>query len=338
MTIIRWGMIGCGSVTEHKSGPAYQQVEGFALHGVFNRTLAKAEHYAARHAVPHVFASAKALIHSPDIDAVYIATPPDNHEAYALKVARAGKPCCIEKPMAPDHAACLRIRDAFADQGLPLFVAYYRRSLPRFRQIKSWLDDGAIGTVRHVHWSLTKPATSFDLSDSNWRVDAAVAPGGYFDDLASHGLDLFCWLFGEVTDVAGFAINQQGRYSAADAVTGCWLHETGVTGSGSWNFGAAERQDRVEITGQHRPHYLLDLRRGTAAAIARRRNGRTRHRPPVGGPVFPRCGDARAPCRAWTTPLDRRKRGSHHLDDGSDIVAAVKRAFRFDEPPPVTDK
>lgn len=249
MTIIRWGMIGCGSVTEHKSGPAYQQVEGFALHGVFNRTLAKAEHYAARHAVPHVFASAKALIHSPDIDAVYIATPPDNHEAYALEVARAGKPCCIEKPMAPDHAACLRIRDAFADQGLPLFVAYYRRSLPRFRQIKSWLDDGAIGTVRHVHWSLTKPATSFDLSDTNWRVDAAVAPGGYFDDLASHGLDLFCWLFGEVTDVAGFAINQQGRYSAADAVTGCWLHESGVTGSGSWNFGAAERQDRVEITG-----------------------------------------------------------------------------------------
>jgi len=249
MTMIRWGMIGCGDVTERKSAPAYQQVEGFVLQGLFNRTRAKAEDYAARHGIPHIYDSAAALIDAPDIDAVYIATPPDSHEAYAIEVARAGKACCIEKPMAPDHAACVRIRDAFADRGLPLFIAYYRRSLPRFRQVKSWLDDGAIGTVRHVHWTLTKPAHPDDLSEANWRVDAAVAPGGYFDDLASHGLDLFCWLFGEVADVAGFAVNQQGRYRAADAVTGCWLHKGGVTGSGSWNFGAAERQDRAEIIG-----------------------------------------------------------------------------------------
>lgn len=249
MTVIRWGMIGCGSVTERKSAPAYQQVEGFTLHGVFNRTRAKAEDYAARHGAARVFDSAAALIDDPDIDAVYIATPPDSHEAYALDVARAGKPCCIEKPMAPDHEACVRIRDAFADRALPLFIAYYRRALPRFRQVRAWLDEGAIGQIRHVHWALTKPASPVDLSGTNWRVDAAIAPGGYFDDLASHGLDLFCWLFGDVADVAGFAVNQQGRYSAADAVTGCWLHARGVTGSGSWNFGAADRQDRVEITG-----------------------------------------------------------------------------------------
>ena len=249
MTLVRCGMIGCGDVTERKSAPAYRQVDGFTLHGVFNRTRAKAEDYAARHGVPQVYDSAAALIHAPDIDAVYIATPPDSHEAYALEIARAGKPCCIEKPMAPDHAACVRIRDAFAARELPLFIAYYRRSLPRFQQVKAWIDDGAIGTVRHVHWTLTKPASPTDLSDANWRVDAAIAPGGYFDDLASHGLDLFCWLLGDVQDVAGFAVNQQGRYGAADAVTGCWLHKGGVTGSGSWNFGAAGRQDRVEITG-----------------------------------------------------------------------------------------
>ncbi|HEV7312408.1 Gfo/Idh/MocA family oxidoreductase [Sphingopyxis sp.] len=249
MTVIRWGMIGCGNVTERKSAPAYQQVDGFALHGIFNRTRAKAEGYAARHGVPRIFDSAADLIHAPDIDAVYIATPPDSHEAYAIEVARADKPCCIEKPIAPDHAACVRIRDAFAERGVPLFVAYYRRSLPRFRQVQSWIDEGAIGTVRHIHWTLTKPAGPADLSQDNWRVDANIAPGGYFDDLASHGLDLFCWLFGEVEEVAGFAVNQQGRYGAADAVTGCWLHKGGVTGSGSWNFGAAERRDRVEITG-----------------------------------------------------------------------------------------
>lgn len=249
MALIRWGMIGCGDVTERKSAPAYQQVEGFALHGLYGRTRAKADDYAARHSVPHVFDSAEALINASDIDAIYIATPPDSHEAYAFEVARAGKPCCIEKPMAPDHEACVRIRDAFAARGLPLFVAYYRRALPRFGQVKAWLDEGAIGCVRHVHWTLTKPASPTDVEATNWRVDAAVAPGGYFDDLASHGLDLFCWLFGEVADVAGFATNQQGLYNAADAVTGCWLHRGGVTGSGNWNFGGADREDRVEIIG-----------------------------------------------------------------------------------------
>lgn len=249
MTIVRWGMIGCGDVTERKSAPAYRQVEGFDLRGLFGRTRANAENYAARHGVSRIFDSADALILDPEIDAVYIATPPDSHETYALAVADAGKPCCIEKPMAPDHAACVRIRDAFARRDLPLFVAYYRRSLPRFRQIKSWLDDGAIGSVRHVHWTLTKPASPDDLAATNWRVDERVARGGYFDDLASHGLDLFCWLFGDIQNVTGFAVNQQSRYSAADAVTGCWLHERGITGSGSWNFGAAERQDRVEIIG-----------------------------------------------------------------------------------------
>lgn len=249
MSPVRWGMIGCGSVAERKSAPAYQQVESFRLQGVYGRTRAKVEDYAARHTVPRVFDSAAALINASDIDAIYIATPPDSHETYALEIARAGKPCCIEKPMAPDHAACVRICDAFAERGLPVFVAYYRRSLPRFKKIRAWLDEGAIGAVRHVHWTLTKPTSPADLSEANWRVDATIAPGGYFDDLASHGLDLFCWLFGEVKDVAGFAVNQQGRYAAADAVTGCWLHTRGITGSGSWNFGAAERQDRVEVTG-----------------------------------------------------------------------------------------
>lgn len=250
MKTIRWGMIGCGAVTEMKSAPAYQQTEGFELVGVFNRTRARAEDYAARHGVPQIFDSAEALITAPHIDAVYIATPPDSHEAYALAVAAVGKPCCIEKPIAPDHAGAQRICDTFTHAKVPLFVAYYRRSLPRFRAIKALLDDGAIGAVRHVHWTLTKSPNAADLSQTyNWRTDILIAPGGYFDDLASHGLDLLCWLFGPVISASGYATNQQGLYSAADAVTGSWLYASGVIGSGNWNFGSDARQDRVEIIG-----------------------------------------------------------------------------------------
>ncbi|MFL9922827.1 Gfo/Idh/MocA family oxidoreductase [Herbaspirillum lusitanum] len=247
---IRWGIIGCGAVTEKKSGPAYQKTPGFELAAVMRRDAVKAADYAARHGVPRHFSDADALIGDAGIDAVYIATPPDTHRHYALKVAAAGKPCCIEKPMAPGYADCMAICEAFEQRGLPLFVAYYRRSLPRFAHVRQWLQQGRIGTPRHVHWQLNRTPSPLDLSGSyQWRTDAAIAAGGYFDDLASHGLDLFTHFFGEVVEAAGSSLNQQGLYSAHDAVTASWLYRSGVTGSGNWNFGSFERADRVEIVG-----------------------------------------------------------------------------------------
>lgn len=247
---IRWGIIGCGDVTERKSGPAYQKTEGFELKAVMRRDAAKAEDYARRHGVDTFYTDADALINHPEIDAVYIATPPDTHKYYALKVAEAGKPCCIEKPMAPTWQECIDITKTFNEKQLPLFVAYYRRSLPRFLKVKELIAQGRIGDVRHIHWHLTKTASPVDLSgEYNWRTDAAIATGGYFDDLASHGLDLFVYFFGDVVQANGISSNQQGLYSAKDAVAASWLHSNGVTGTGSWNFGTLKREDEVYIYG-----------------------------------------------------------------------------------------
>lgn len=250
MKTYNWGIIGCGNVTELKSGPAYQKTEGFKLEAVMRRDIKKAEDYAKRHQVSKSYGDADALINDSEIDAIYIATPPDSHEYYALKVAEAGKICCIEKPMATSYQACLKINAAFKAKNLPLFVAYYRRSLPRFNKIKSWIDTNKIGEIRHINWTLNKPANDIDLSKTyNWRTDVNIAPAGYFDDLASHGLDLFSYLLGDISEANGIAINQQGLYSAMDAVTGNWLHKSGITGSGSWNFGTEKREDKVEIFG-----------------------------------------------------------------------------------------
>jgi predicted dehydrogenase len=250
MGVIRWGIIGCGDVTERKSGPAYNKTQGFILQAVMRRDEAKAADYAKRHNVPKYYTDADALINDPEVDAVYIATPPDTHKYYALKVALQGKPCCIEKPMAPDYASCVEIVEAFKNKKLPLFVAYYRRSLPRFLEVKQWLDDNEIGDLRHIHWHLTKQPSPVDISGTyNWRTDAKIAKAGYFDDLASHGLDLFIYFFGDITAANGISLNQQGLYTAHDAVAGSWLHQSGITGTGTWNFGAAKREDKVVIYG-----------------------------------------------------------------------------------------
>lgn len=247
---IRWGIIGCGDVTEKKSGPAYQKTAGFELVAVMRRNREKAEDYARRHGVRAFSDDAEDLISDKSIDAIYIATPPDSHKFYGLRVADAGKICCIEKPLSPSYQESLAIVDAFKEKGLPLFVAYYRRSLPRFEQVKQWLAMGEIGEARHIRWHLSKAPSALDRSgEHNWRTDAQIAPAGYFDDLASHGLDLFAYLLGNFIDVKGFGVNQQGLYSAFDAVSACWRHESGVSGSGSWNFGCHSREDSVEIFG-----------------------------------------------------------------------------------------
>lgn len=246
----KWGIIGCGNVTELKSGPAYQKVEGFELEAVMRRDILKAQDYANRHSIPGFYGDADELINDPEIDAIYIATPPDSHCYYALKVAESGKICCIEKPMASSYEECVLINKAFEEKDIPLFVAYYRRSLPRFEQIKLWIEQYKIGEIRHINWHFSKPVNTVDLSKIyNWRTDIKIAYGGYFDDLASHGIDLFIHLLGNIEKANGIAVNQQGLYSAMDSVTGNWIHKSGVTGSGSWNFGTEKREDKVEIYG-----------------------------------------------------------------------------------------
>lgn len=247
---VRWGMIGCGNVTERKSGPAFWQVEGSSLEMVMARREEQASDYASRHGIARYTTDASALVADEHVDAIYVATPPDSHLEFALMAASAGKPCVVEKPMALTTDECDQILAAFEKANVPLFVAYYRRSLPRFDVVRNWMEQGMIGDVRHIHWTYHRPPNSGDKEGKdNWRVNPAQAGGGYFVDLASHGLNLFQQWFGDIVVAKGIKTNQQGYYEAEDAVAASLAFERGVLGSGYWNFGAANREDRVEIIG-----------------------------------------------------------------------------------------
>ncbi|WP_160151914.1 Gfo/Idh/MocA family protein [Microbulbifer sp. ALW1] len=247
---INWGIIGCGNVTELKSGPAFNKVPGSSLLAVMRRDREKLLDYAQRHRVPKTYVSADELIGDPEIDAIYVATPPGSHREYALKIASANKHCCLEKPMALNFAECEEIAAAFAGKDAQLFVAYYRRSLPRFNQVKAWIDGGKIGDIRHINWSYARAPSAADLSpEYDWRTDPAVSGGGHFVDLACHGLDLFMHLAGDIREAKGIAVNQQNLYDAEDAVSACWVFDSGATGAGFWNFGASEYRDEVMIYG-----------------------------------------------------------------------------------------
>lgn len=246
---VRWGIIGVGNVTERKSGPGFQQAERSELVAVMRRNGDLAADYARRHDVPHWYDDADELINDPDVDAVYVATPPDSHREYVVRVAEAGKPVYVEKPMARTAAECEEMISACEEAGVALFVAYYRRAMPRFVTVKELLDSGRLGQLRSVNIRNEQPALVGGAENAGWRVNPEISGGGYFVDLGSHVLDLLDWLLGPVTHVAGIATNRGERYRAEDLVTGVFSFRSGVAGVGVWNYDSFRHTDQVEIIG-----------------------------------------------------------------------------------------
>jgi 1,5-anhydro-D-fructose reductase (1,5-anhydro-D-mannitol-forming) len=248
MEKVRWGMIGCGEVAELKSGPGFQKAQGSALAAVMRRDVAKAEDFARRHGVPRVHRTADELVRDEGVDAVYIATPPSSHCELALKVAGAGKPCLVEKPMAMNHAECLRMIDGFRNRDCRLWVAYYRRALPRFLKVRELLGGGAVGRVTSLQIHVTARLATPERA-SAWRFDPEIAGAGLFLDLASHCLDLVDFLLSPVSRAAGFAVNTGGRYGAEDVTAAAFQLGDNVAGTGIWNFNASQTIDRLVVTG-----------------------------------------------------------------------------------------
>ena len=278
-TSIRWGILGCGDVTEVKSGPGFQKAEGSALQAVMRRRGDLAADYARRHGVPSWTDDASALIADPAVDAVYVATPPGAHESLALAVCAARKPAYVEKPMARNHAECQRMIAAFAAAGVPLFVAYYRRALPRFVRARDLVAAGELGTITGVSYRLAGPyhhdvvARVSEGAALPWRLQAEQAGGGLLLDLGCHTLDILDFICGPLEDVRGTAANVATPCAVEDTVAMTFRTAGGALGTAQWVFATAERADTIVISGDRAELRLstfgnepIELRRGDAPA------------------------------------------------------------------------
>ena len=248
MEHIKWGIIGCGDVTELKSGPAFNKVPNSSLVAVMRRDAEKAEDYARRHNVPKWYSDAAELINDPEVNAIYIATPPLQHEEYTLQALAAGKPVYVEKPMAVNAGAAKRMAAAAAQYGVKLSIAHYRREQPMFLEIKSMLARNLVGNIRFIQLQMLQPKNADIIASSatNWRVDPAISGGGLFHDLAPHQLDLMLYYFGNAQRASGISVHQDGDYLADDLVTGQILFDKGIIFNGTWCFTVSE-SDQIDI-------------------------------------------------------------------------------------------
>jgi len=255
MQKIRWGIIGCGDVTEIKSGPAFNKVKNSELTAVMRRNAEKAKDYAQRHHVPKWYSDAKALINDPDINAIYVATPPSSHEEYTMAAIKAGKPVYVEKPMSVDACSARRMANCASEKNIKLCVAHYRRAQPLFNKVKQLLGQDAIGKVRFVRSEIYKRSLTVEelaVPKAAWRVDPSIAGGGLFHDLSPHQFGLMYFFFGRPKKVSAISLNQGAQYDADDIVAGNVLFEDDVLFNGIWCFNVAEadEKDSCEIFGE----------------------------------------------------------------------------------------
>ena len=249
MNKISWGIIGCGDVTEIKSGPAFNLVPNSELVAVMRRDGIKAEDYAKRHGVKKWYTDANELINDAEINAIYIATPPAYHEAYALHAFKAGKSVYVEKPMALDSIEAERMDKAATDYSCKFSVAHYRRAQPKFLRILNLIKKGSIGDIRSgkiIYKQAFQPG-----SEHTWRINPAISGGGLFHDLAPHQLDLMVYFLGFPLVTGGESLNKANLYEADDNIHADILFENNIRITGSWDFNARleDETDICEITG-----------------------------------------------------------------------------------------
>jgi predicted dehydrogenase len=253
MSDINWGIIGCGDVTEKKSGPAFNKIPGSKLIAVMRRDAEKAADYARRHNVGQWYSDAAELMQNKEINAIYIATPPLQHMPYAVEALEKGFNVYVEKPVTRNAAEARQIAEAVKKTGGKLTVAHYRRAVPMFLYVKDLIDKQTIGDIRTVQirmWQYSRPALVTETKHQ-WRVDPELSGGGYFHDLAPHQLDLMLYYFGEPDKYQGYSLNQSGLTKADDHVGGQIIFKNKVVVNGSWCFNVAKAEaiDLCEIVG-----------------------------------------------------------------------------------------
>ncbi len=173
MRSIRWGIVGAGRIAHTFAQDMAATTDG-VLHAVASRSADAAQSFAASYGAAHAFEGYGALYASPDVDAVYVATPHNLHLEHASDALRAGKAVLCEKPITTSAEECRALIDVAATTGSYLMEAMWTWFLPAVRRAKEWVDAGRIGRIVHVKADFGYPLT---YSAARREYNAELAGG-----------------------------------------------------------------------------------------------------------------------------------------------------------------
>lgn len=186
----RWGFVGTGDISSRIIEDLLHIAPG-AVTGVWGRTAARADDFAATHGIAFATSSRDDLFSRDDIDVVYIATPASTHSEIALEALAAGKHVLVEKPMATTASDVARIFDAAAAAGRFAMEAMWMRFNPLHVEIIDRISDGLLGEVTSVRASFGTPFRA------RGNALTPAQGGSYLLDRGIYPITLAQWFLGE---------------------------------------------------------------------------------------------------------------------------------------------
>ena len=247
---VHWGVAGCGWVTRDYALPALMAAENCEVVALLDPDPAALAE-AGQNLGVALYEDAEAFYATPEMDAVYVATPNHLHAPVVEAAAAARKHVMCEKPMAPTLAEARRMVAACEAAGVVYATAFDQRYHAAHRRLRGMLEQGILGAVCSVriHYACWLPP---GWAADNWRVDPARAGGGAFVDLAPHGLDLVSYLLGEpIVEVSSLSQRRVFDYAVEDgaALVGRTAGGTLVIQHVAYNTPDAYPRRTLEIIG-----------------------------------------------------------------------------------------
>lgn len=256
MQEVRIGLIGCGNMGSTHAD-YFNDIDGCRYVAIADQNAKIVADQAEKHGVKG-YESGEALIDSGEVDAVLIATPHYFHPPLSQYAFERGIHVLTEKPVAVTAKAAAETNAAYeaAKQKHPKLVyaaMFNQRTRPEWKRVKQMCQDGSVGELIRVHWTITTWFRSQAYYNSGgWRATWEGEGGGVLINQCPHNLDLFQWFVGmpeKLWTLAG--IGKYHDIEVEDDITTMMSFENGATGTFITSTGQTPGINRLEIVGEN---------------------------------------------------------------------------------------
>ena len=205
---MRIGVIGCGGIAgQHVRG--YQECADVTIAAGADVDLQRAAGMAG---ADHAYTSFQEMLDKETLDAVSVCTPPNSHKDTVCASLEAGLAVLCEKPLAPNAAQAQQMVECARRNGKLLVTAFCHRFHEPVMRAREIIASGKIGKVIMFR---NRFGGKMDMTKV-WFSDPAVSGGGTIPDTSVHSIDLFRYLVGNPTKVAGAVATADSRYKVED--------------------------------------------------------------------------------------------------------------------------
>ena len=207
MKKLKWGLIGCGDISEKRVAPALRDLDNCDLVSINRANYAKAEAFARQFGARKWTKDWREIIEDDEIEAVYIATPVYLHAEMTIAAAKAGKHVLCEKPMGMNAGECDEMINACDSNGVKLGIAYYRHFYPAVSRIREIIKSGEIGIIAYAQINNFEPFNRRPGEPRYWLLQKDKSGGGPMMDMGCHRIEVLTTILGHIKEAKGFLSN-----------------------------------------------------------------------------------------------------------------------------------